>query len=217
MPGVGVETFADPYVEAVLEHYVTLGRRAWVLDLTTELGIPVFAALSAREGERLPEVIFGFGAHLDPAVALRRCVTEMSQMLATVSQPRKQRRTQLRGAYDEALHWWDEATLVDNPYLVPDLQLQRRGRECFGSASSDDLKDDIDACLAVATRHELRVYVRDMTRADLNISVAKVVVPGLRHFWRRLAPGRLYDAPVMIGRVEAPLAEEDMNPTSLFV
>jgi ribosomal protein S12 methylthiotransferase accessory factor len=46
--------------------------------------------------------------------------------------------------------------------------------------------------------------------------VVKVVVPGLRHFWRRLAPGRLYDVPVKLGWLSAPLREEDMNPISMF-
>jgi ribosomal protein S12 methylthiotransferase accessory factor len=52
---------------------------------------------------------------------------------------------------------------------------------------------------------------------DLGIPVAKVVVPGLRHFWRRLAPGRLFQVPVGMGRRAAPTAESDLNPVSLFV
>lgn len=217
LPRVDVGSFDDSYVTALFEHYRALGRRAWVLDLTSDLGIPVFAAVSALAGAERPEVIFGFGAHLDAAVALRRCVTEMNQMLATVSRPPEQRRMQLRGAFDDVLRWWEEARLDANPYLVPHPELESRRRGCFESAASSDLKEDIETCLTIASRHGLDVYLRDMTRPDLGISVAKVVAPGLRHFWRRLAPGRLYDAPVVMGRREAPLTEADMNPVSLFV
>ena len=56
-----------------------------------------------------------------------------------------------------------------------------------------------------------------MTRSDTGLPVIKVLVPGLRHFWRRLAPGRLYDVPVRIGRLDRPLDEKALNPISLFV
>jgi oxazoline/thiazoline synthase len=46
--------------------------------------------------------------------------------------------------------------------------------------------------------------------------VARVVVPGLRHFWRRLAPGRLYDVPVSLGWLDRPRAETELNPISIF-
>lgn len=217
MPELDVAAFGDSYVNDVFAHYDALGRKAWVLDLTTDVGIPVFAALSARAGDARPEVIFGFGAHLDPSIALRRCVTEMNQMLATVMRRPAERRAQLSGTFDDALRWWDEALLEDNPYLVPHADRASRGRECFEERWTDDVRDDIQACLRLAERSGLDVYVRDMTRADLDISVAKVVVPGLRHFWRRLAPGRLYDVPVSMGWLNTPVPELEMNPVSFFV
>jgi ribosomal protein S12 methylthiotransferase accessory factor len=48
------------------------------------------------------------------------------------------------------------------------------------------------------------------------VPVARVVVPGLRHFWRRLGPGRLYDVPVRLGWLAAPVAEAQLNPLSMF-
>jgi hypothetical protein len=47
--------------------------------------------------------------------------------------------------------------------------------------------------------------------------VVKVVVPGMRHFWVRLAPGRLYDVPVRLGWLDHALAEEDLNPVPMFL
>jgi len=46
--------------------------------------------------------------------------------------------------------------------------------------------------------------------------VVKVVVPGLRHFWPRYAPGRLYEVPVKMGWLEKPLREDELNPISIF-
>jgi len=61
------------------------------------------------------------------------------------------------------------------------------------------------------------VLVHDLTRPDVGFPVAKVIVPGMRHFWRRLAPGRLYDVPVALGWIPRRLEEGELNPTSLFV
>jgi ribosomal protein S12 methylthiotransferase accessory factor len=47
--------------------------------------------------------------------------------------------------------------------------------------------------------------------------VARVFAPGLRHFWRRLGPGRLYDVPVTLGWLEEAHGENDLNPISMFV
>jgi ribosomal protein S12 methylthiotransferase accessory factor len=47
--------------------------------------------------------------------------------------------------------------------------------------------------------------------------VVKVIVPGLRHFWMRFAPGRLYDVPVKLGWRSTPLREEDVNPVPMFL
>jgi oxazoline/thiazoline synthase len=49
------------------------------------------------------------------------------------------------------------------------------------------------------------------------LPVAKVIVPGLRHFWARFAPGRLYDVPVRLGWISRPLAEEELNPVPMFL
>jgi ribosomal protein S12 methylthiotransferase accessory factor len=39
-----------------------------------------------------------------------------------------------------------------------------------------------------------------------------VIVPGLRHFYRRLAPGRLYDVPIKLGMRDRRLSESELNP-----
>jgi hypothetical protein len=45
----------------------------------------------------------------------------------------------------------------------------------------------------------------------------KVFVPGLRHVWARFAPGRLYDVPPALGWLDSPVAEDQLNPISMFI
>jgi oxazoline/thiazoline synthase len=61
-------------------------------------------------------------------------------------------------------------------------------------------------------RAGLDFLVLDQTRPDIEVPVARVIVPGLRHFYRRFAPGRLYDVPVKLGWRDRPLSEDEFNP-----
>ena len=58
--------------------------------------------------------------------------------------------------------------------------------------------------------------VLDQSRPELDLSVVKVMVPGLRHFWRRLGPGRLWDVPAALGRTPRATDEDSINPLSVF-
>jgi hypothetical protein len=39
-----------------------------------------------------------------------------------------------------------------------------------------------------------------------------VLAPGMRHFYKRFAPGRLYDVPVRMGLLDKPLREGELTP-----
>src|SRR5262249_49122356 len=217
-PGVDLESFGDPYLLALRQHYRERGREFWALDLTSDLGIPAFAALSRRTNA-LPEgILMGFGAHLDPGVALLRAVTEMNQMLVRVDHAAFSNGAGEEGSeYEQdVLRWLREATLESEPYLAPDPRAAPRTRADFPRRESDDLRDDVLTCVEIARQHGMETFVLDQTRPDIELCVVKVIVPGMRHFWRRLAPGRLYDAPVALGWLPAPLAEEQLNPISMF-
>jgi len=214
-PRVDLGGVDDPYLDEMASAYRHLGRTVQVLDLTHDIGIPVFAALSRRvSGPR--EVVFGFGAHLDPGIALRRCVTEMNQMLVTAIRPEAERRAMLRGHFEDALTWWNDDRQQTPEYLLghdPDVDALER----YAYQDPGDILVDVERCVRAVEDAGLTVYTRDMTRPDLGLPVVKVVVPGLRHFWRRLGPGRLYDVPVTLGWRDRPCAEEDLNPISVFV
>jgi hypothetical protein len=68
------------------------------------------------------------------------------------------------------------------------------------------------ACVQIAKRAGLDFLVLDQTRPDIEVPVVRVIVPGLRHFYRRFGPGRLYDIPVKLGWLERPLSETALNP-----
>jgi ribosomal protein S12 methylthiotransferase accessory factor len=81
---------------------------------------------------------------------------------------------------------------------------------------SEDLREDVEWCVDLARRHGMETLVLDQTRPDVGLSVVRVIVPGLRHMWPRLGPGRLYDIPVKLGWLSQPTPEAQLNPVGVF-
>jgi ribosomal protein S12 methylthiotransferase accessory factor len=216
-PAVDGDSFRLPYWAEMKRYYEQeLRRELHALDLTADLGIPTFAVVSRRRQRAVEDVIVGFAAHLDPSVALLRALEEANQYVPSVREEAEDGSTVYRLYSEETIRWWRSATYESQPYLVAAPGAPRR-TEDFRSLASDDVRTDVEACLAAASRSGLEVLVLDQTRPDIGLPVVKVVVPGLRHFWRRLAPGRLYDVPVTLGWLARPLREEELNPISCFV
>jgi ribosomal protein S12 methylthiotransferase accessory factor len=76
----------------------------------------------------------------------------------------------------------------------------------------DSLREQVEACVEIATRAGHDFMVLDQTRVDVEVPVVRVIVPGLRHFYRRFRPGRLYDVPVRLGLLDRPLPESELTP-----
>jgi thiazole/oxazole-forming peptide maturase SagD family component len=188
----------------------------WVLDITADLSIPTFACVSRRTDKAVEDVIVGFGSHLDPQVALLRAITEVNQFLPCVSASNPDGSTRYLFPDQGAREWWQTSTVENQPYLVPDATVPAKTAVDYPQLASDDLMDDVNTCAKIAQRHDLEMLVLDQTRPDIGLSVVKVIVPGLRHFWRRLGPGRLYDVPVKLGWLEKPLREDQLNSQSVF-
>src|SRR5262249_40749324 len=83
-PAADLASFDEPYVAVLQGQYRQLGRAVWALDLTSDLEIPAFVALARRTDQAAEEIVFGFGAHLDPRIGLLRALTEMNQCLPWV-------------------------------------------------------------------------------------------------------------------------------------
>jgi oxazoline/thiazoline synthase len=215
-PAVDLAAFNEPYFQALLDFYQQHHRDLWVLDLTGDLNIPTFAAISRRNDRAVENIILGFGTHLDPQIAILRALTELNQSLPAVLFNKYEQSRAYRDCYPEALAWWQTATIENQPYLIPDRTVKAKTPADYPHTWSDNLETDVMNCVNLAQSKGLETLVLDLTRPDVGLAVVKVIVPGLRHFWPRFAPGRLYDIPVQMGCLTAPLAEEQFNPQPIF-
>lgn len=201
-------------IPSLLAEYRQYKRECWALDLTADLGISVVVALSRRIDQPQEDILMGLGCHLDPQIAVQRAFAEMNQML-WMAMPHPES-GQLMVEDEETLSWLKHATLDNQPHLRPDPHQAAVQVHTQTNRSSGDLQQDIQYCMTVLAEHGLEMLVLNQTRPDVGLSVAKVMVPGLRHFWARFAPGRLYDVPVRMGWLAQKKEEAELNPIPIF-
>ncbi|NEO24822.1 YcaO-like family protein, partial [Moorena sp. SIO4A5] len=105
----------------------------------------------------------------------------------------------------------------DHPYMVPNPDIPLKLYSDYAQQWSDDIYEDVMTCVNIAQSAGMETLVLDQTRPDIGLNVVKVVVPGMRHFWARFAPGRLYDVPVKLGLLAKPLREDQLNPIPMIL
>jgi oxazoline/thiazoline synthase len=203
LPAVDLARFEDSYIRDLQAQLGEHGRRLWVLDVTNDLKIPTFVGITHWMQDGKENIEFGSGAHFDARIALLRTLTELNQFLSIG----------LMGGGTGEKSSLDGVTplrLTAYPFLSPN------GEASAHSASDPkfsrlDTQEQVAACVEVARAQGLDFMVLDQTRADIEVPVVRVVVPGMRHFYKRFAPGRLYDVPVKLGLRDRPTPEQELN------
>ena len=215
VPAVDLGSFDDEYLGSAPSQYLSYERDLWMLDVTSDLGLPTFVALSRRPDGETEDIIYGAGCHADPRLAALRALCELNQCLTWLPRPGKR---DGRPMIDDplALWWWKTARLADCPWLAPAAGEASHTLLRYKVIESTDTRDDVETCRALVEERDMEFLVLDQTRPDIGMPVVRVIVPGMRHFWPRFAPGRLYDVPVRMGSRDRPVAEPDLNPAPVI-
>ncbi|HEY3794870.1 MAG TPA: TOMM precursor leader peptide-binding protein [Bradyrhizobium sp.] len=201
---VDLDEFDDSYIRDIKTQFTGAGRRLWVLDVTNDLGVPTYVTIMHWIKDGQENIEFGSGAHFDRRIALLRSLTELSQFLSIG----------LMGGGSGDKSSLDGVTplrLENYPFLIP-ADRRTVAPKLGINVLLDNARDQVEACVEIARRAGYDFLVLDQTRPDVEVPVARVIVPGLRHFYRRLGPGRLYDVPVKLGLLDRPLPEGELTP-----
>src|SRR5262249_4098935 len=149
---------------------------------------------------------FGSGSHFDRRIALLRSLTELSQFLTIGTMGGGGARgdqSTLDGVTPLRVEAYPFLLPAKNPVLPPPLGL---------NVPLDSVRGQVAPCARVAARAGFDFLVLAQTRPDVGVSVVRVLAPGMRHFYKRFAPGRLYDVPVKMGLLDKPLREGELTP-----
>jgi ribosomal protein S12 methylthiotransferase accessory factor YcaO len=143
-----------------------------------------------------------YGCHHDATLAVQRSLTEMHQVFDPTGK-------------GEAP--FKRADFEDERFLFPSSKQLVHASTLVPPPQGKDLAEAVAMCVDRVARLGMDTLVIDYTRPDIGLSTVKVVVPGLRHFWPRLGPGRLYDVPRALGWIERTLTEAELNPVPLLL
>jgi len=203
-PQVDLSLIDDAYIRDLRTKFAENGRQLWVLDVTSDLGVPTFVAILYWTKDSQENIEFGSGAHFDARIALLRALTELNQFLSIGL---------MGGGTGEksSLDGIVPFRLQDHPFLSPTRAPMVQPGDAVKFRYSDT-GEQVDACVKLAEQAGFDFLVLDQTRPDVGVPVVRVVVPGMRHFYRRFAPGRLFDVPVELGLRTQPLSEDELNP-----
>lgn len=185
-PGLPLTLLGSGAGGDVRERLATHGRTGWLLDLTTDVGVPVVAAVSVRTDGT--GTTLGFGAARTRTDAARRATDELLQVLACLEFGEE---FGLTGAGTPQWQAQDGRTL---PFLRPhgelDVPHDGPGSTAHPTAepTDEDVLHDWSTRLALAG---VDVGWLDLTDPTVGIPVVRVVSAQLRPWHRRLGPGRL--------------------------
>lgn len=216
-PGVDLRSFDDPYFIQLVEYYESLNRRVCVLDLTSDSKIPAFGAVSHRtDGPQ--DIVFGFGAHVDAKIGVERALIELNQIFPIANVTEDERaKGKYRTRDRDFIDWLKTSTIENRPYLAPLENRPLKTALDYPRLCEPNIFDSIMFCIDTLREMGIEVFALNMTRPDVGLHVYRVFAPGLRHFWKRMGPGRLYDTPVKTGWLKEPLKEEEMNRIAIFI
>lgn len=155
-------------------------RQSWLFDITSDLEIPVVAALSAeRDGT---DVALGFSARTNLSAAMESAVTEMLQMefslmVAKESANQSTLWSQWRRAVTTSLAPLDAMAM---PALARSDAMPARGEATFA--------DMLETC----ARLGIDLYFADMSRPAVGVPVYRALSTALCHYKPRFGRLRLH-------------------------
>ncbi|MEU9976259.1 TOMM precursor leader peptide-binding protein [Streptomyces sp. NPDC051014] len=237
LPEIDPASSARPGTRAMVDRLAMYGYRARFFDTRITFPVPVVTAVAERVDGGTGLLCFGAGASLDPEAALASGLCEIATDSVNLRRrtTRDQRRLRRMAAdFHQVRVLHDHPLLYGLPEMGPYTDFLLRGRDDAervplaslasgpgAPRASDDLRDDVEACVAAVAAHGFDVVVVDQTAPEqraLGLSTVKVLVPGLLPIdfgWsRQRAPHmpRTRTALREAGLRAHDLADDDLNP-----
>ena len=159
-PKVDLESFAEPYFQALKDYYHSLHRDLWVLDITSDLNIPAFAAITRRTDREVEDIVLGYGAHFDAKIAIGRALTEVNQILPAVLSANEDGTSQYLSYDTLAIEWWKTATLANQTYLLADASIPPKVSADYPQLGSDNLLEDILTCKQIVEKNGMEILIQ---------------------------------------------------------
>lgn len=209
-PEVDLELIDNEYIDKVVGYYKSIGRVLHILDITTDIGVPSFVSVSYNKSTG-GQILYGFGCHVDPYIAAERSVIELNQLMPILLTKRSS--TSDQDIYD----WLEGQTISANKHFIPLGGRKVNINDQYRCMKKPSLVEAIELIIAGLANVNIELLFCDLTQPDIKMPVVKMIAPGLRHYWRRTGPGRLYDVPLKMGWLDKALSEHELNGINITI
>jgi ribosomal protein S12 methylthiotransferase accessory factor len=211
-PAIDPEYFNDPELNECVHWMKRHHRLLYALDLTHDYGIPVIAAISLNSDET--DIAMGFGANFDYLSAVKSAVREMLQLHALKRIIERQIAAGGVESLDQSarsLISWARGDFVKaHPHMRPG-GIKPPSEKLQPLTRPSDSEEALQSCAELCQRKKQQFLIMDYTTPSFKVPVVRIIVPGMRHFRARFAPGRLYKVPKTMGWQSRPISENDLT------
>ncbi|WP_329363617.1 TOMM precursor leader peptide-binding protein [Streptomyces sp. NBC_00669] len=229
-----------PETRSMIDRLAMYGYRARFFDTRITFPVPVVTAVAERVDGGTGRLCFGAGASLDPEAALAAGLCEIATDAVNLRARTERDAPRLRAMAED---FTKVRVLHDHPLVYGLPEMARHADFLLGTsgrpgnrrppritpaalardtvAPGDDLRDDVEACVAQVARAGFDVIAVDQTGPEqraLGFRTAGVIVPGLLPIdfgWNRQRARhmpRMRSALREAGLCERDLAADDLNP-----
>ena len=210
LPQLVIDFASIEAIQRLEEDFRAIDRTLKLFRLTHDLGVSVVAAVSYDMSSGRC-ITFGFGADTTESRAVVRAVGELLQLQPALLGYKKDPGN---ARVDRELRlWWEQHTVESDNFLASNSTTD--WSNSLVSRTTINANRQLEELITTIKRAGLDVIALDLSRREFPLHVARVIVPGLRHFWRRFAPGRLYDVPIQLGWRATQTEEEMLNPVGI--
>ncbi len=196
-PSIDLASIKDPVARELVEKFTKNGIQIYLNDFTLDTGIPTVAALCVDPSTfpEKSEIVYTAGTTPNPEKALIRALTEVAQ---------------LAGDFDSGSNYvasglpkplsMDEVPYITNPGMSITI-------DEMVDLADDNMKVELDNCIAALKKLDLDVFVVDVAHPDLKIPAIYTIIPGC-HFRERsrISNVGLFAAKLVSERIEDPQA-----------
>jgi ribosomal protein S12 methylthiotransferase accessory factor len=197
-PVVRIDTIGHPLVQELLDRLTAASVEAVIFDCTVDTAVPVYMAYIYDLVLRHIGLFRGYGAHLDPEIAMVRAITEAVQSRAIY----------IAGSRDDVFrHGYQRLQRDDGARTLPTMKALTPtvdARDRVSAATPTFEGDTVRALCSLRQAGLPQAIVVDLSRPDFPINVVKVIVPGLEgYLFDFYAPGSRARAFVRRSRCES--------------
>ncbi len=173
-PAIRIDSITDPMSQEMVQKYRKNGIRLFLSDFSLDLGIPTVGAL-AYDPVTFPresEIVWTAGTTPSPHKALSRALTEVAQLAGDFNSGSNYVASGLPKFSSLA-----DAEYIMNPAREVDIV-------ALPDLSDDNIKTEVQNCIATLANKSLEVVVVDTTHPRLDIPAFYTIIPGA-HFRER--------------------------------